>query len=112
MTYAVLVEHLRAAAGEYHQVAGGLGRPVEITQVAPESFGHVELTAWVEAVADQCHKASRALYDGATGLADSLGAAASHYEATDEQVGAAFRNPFSRSPLGSPAPWSAAGGGS
>jgi hypothetical protein len=102
MSYEVLVEQLRAAAGDYRTVAGSLGTDgVEVTHLEPGSVGHVELAAWMRAVADQCDKATRALHDGATGLADSLQASAGYYETTDQGVADAFRSPFGYSP-GSP----------
>ena len=95
MSYEVLVENLRSAAGSYRAVAADLGTTaVEVTNAKPGSMGHVELAAWIEAVADQCAKANAALHDGATGLGESLESAASHYEITDDQVGQAFRLPF------------------
>ena len=95
MSYEVLVDDLRAAAGSYDKVADSLGTDgVKVDHVEPTSFGHVELTAWVKAVAEQLDKASQALHDGATGLADSLGVAAHHYETTDDQVATYFTNPF------------------
>ena len=95
MSYAVLVQQLRAAASDYRSVAGNLGtESVEINHVEPDSFGHIELAAWVKAVADQCEKATTALHDGATGLAGSLDAAANHYETTDDQVRQVFTQPF------------------
>lgn len=101
MSYEVLVENLRAAAGRYDGVADSLGTDgVEITNVKPDSFGHIELAAWVEAVAEQCDRATRALHDGATGLADGLEAAAHHYETTDTGVAQAFTSPFSTGLLG------------
>ena len=103
MSYEVLVEDLRTAAGEYRTVAGSLGADgVEITNVSPGSLGHIELAAWLEAVGEQCDKATTALHDGATGLADSLQAAAGHYETTDQAVGSVFRSPFGGGLLGSP----------
>jgi hypothetical protein len=95
MSYAVLVEELRTAAGQYRTVAGSLGTTaVEIANIGSDSLGHVELAAWLTAVAEQCGKATTALHDGATGLADSLQAAAGHYETTDQGVCAVFRSPF------------------
>jgi hypothetical protein len=103
MSYEVLVENLRSAAGEYRTVAGSLGtNGVDIAHLTPESFGHIELAAWVKAVGEQCDAATTALHDGAVGLADSLVAAASHYETTDEQVGQIFTQPFNGGLLGPP----------
>jgi len=102
MSYEVLVENLRSASGRYHTIAGSLGTDgVEVAHVDPGSFGHVELAAWMEAVVDQCHQATRALHDGATGLADGLDAAAHYYESTDQGVASSFRTPFG-SPTGNP----------
>jgi hypothetical protein len=96
MTYDVLVSELRAAAGRYRTVADSLGTDaVEITHLDPTSFGHIELAAWVKAVADQCDKATTALHDGATGLAESLDASAHYYESTDQDVASRFTPPFS-----------------
>jgi hypothetical protein len=103
MSYEVLVDNLRSAAGQYRTVAGSLGTDgVDITHVDPSSFGHVELAAWVKAVGEQCDNATQALHDGATGLADSLGVAATHYETTDDSVGQIFQQPFGDGLLGSP----------
>lgn len=111
MTYDVLVSELQAAAGQYRTVADSLGTDaVEITHLDPTSFGHVELAAWVKAVADQCDKATTALHDGATGLADSLDASAHYYESTDQGVansftptfGSPFSTPFSTPFSGTP----------
>ena len=66
MSYEVLPDQLRAAASRYRTVASSVGTDgVEITHVAPDSFGHVELAAWVKAVAGQCDNASA---PSATGL--------------------------------------------
>jgi Excreted virulence factor EspC, type VII ESX diderm len=95
MSYEVLVENLRGAAGKYHGAADSLGADgVEISNLNPESFGHVELAAWVEAVAEQCDKATRALHDGATGLADGLEASARFYETTDQGVAGVLQHPL------------------
>jgi len=103
MSYEVLVENLRSAAGKYRTVAGSVGTDgVDITHVDPESFGHVELAAWVKAVGEQCDNATQALHDGATGLAGSLGTAATHYETTDDAVGQIFTRPLNGGLLGSP----------
>ncbi|MGB0102187.1 MAG: type VII secretion target [Nocardioides sp.] len=99
MTYDVLIDHLRSAAGSYRSVAGDVGDPVELTHVAPDSIGHVELAAWLTAVVDQCEQATAALEDGASGLADSLEVAARHYESTDQAVADGF-TPFGTSPFG------------
>ena len=100
MSYEVLVDNLRAAAGDYETVADSLGSDgVEIDHVDPTSFGHVELAAWVKAIGEQCDKATKALHDGATGLGDSLDAAANHYETTDETIGTVFQSPFSNGSL-------------
>lgn len=102
MTYDVLVGELRAAAGHYRDVADSLGTDaVEITHIDPTSFGHIELAAWVKAVADQCDKATAALHDGATGLADSLDASAHYYESTDQNVATSFTPTFD-SPFSTP----------
>lgn len=106
MSYEVLVDNLRSAAGKYDAIAGKLGTDgVQVTHVDPDSFGHVELAAWTKAVADQCHQATRALHDGAAGLADGLDAAARHYETTDQGVASSFASPFGTAtgtPTGSP----------
>jgi len=95
VSYEVLADNLRAAAGRYREVAGSLGAEgVEITHVDPASFGHIELAAWVKAVAEQCDHATQALHDGATGIADSLDVSAHDYETTDETIGTVFRSPF------------------
>ena len=97
------MDNLRSAAGRYHTIAGSLGTTgVEVTHVDPGSFGHVELAAWTEAVVDQCHEATRALHDGATGLADGLDAAAHYYESTDQAVAGSFRSPFVQGPVQGP----------
>ena len=94
MTYEVLVENLRSAAGDYTTIASKVGDPVDVSHVTPGSLGHVELAAWLTAVVDQCEKATTALHDGAAGLAESLRAAARHYETTDEAVGQCFTQPL------------------
>ncbi|MGV3561661.1 MAG: WXG100 family type VII secretion target [Nocardioides sp.] len=94
MTYEVLVEELRAASGDYRAVAEELGPgSICLTHRTPESLGHVELAAWLGAVAEQCTEASRALHDGAVDLADDLATAATHYESTDDGVAEMFRRP-------------------
>jgi hypothetical protein len=99
MTYEVLVENLRAAAGRYRSVASSLGTDgVDITHVDPGSLGHVELAAWLEAVDEQCHNATMALHDGAAGLADSLTSTAARYETTDDDIGSLFRSPLGGGP--------------
>ena len=96
MSYEVLVDNLRAAAGRYRTVASSLGTDgVEITHVEPTSFGHIELAAWVKAIAEQCDAATKALHDGAGSLAEGLDSAAHHYETTDVSVGQTFQSPFS-----------------
>jgi hypothetical protein len=103
MSYEVLVDNLRAAAGRYEKVADSLGSDgVEINHVDPTSFGHVELAAWVKAIGEQCDKATKALHDGATGLGDSLDATANHYETTDETIGTVFQSPLSNGSLLNP----------
>lgn len=102
MTYEVLVGHLRSAANDYADIAGDLGDPVAVTHVEPESFGHVELAAWMTAVVEQCEHATTALHDGASGLAGSLRAAARHYETTDDAVGQYFTRPLNSGLLGDP----------
>ena len=106
MGYEVLVEELRSAAGDYEGVADELGTGAMcLTSRDPEHLGHVELAAWLGAVADQCAEASRALHDGAVELGADLRAAAAHYESTDEAVAQGFRpfgapgSPFGTSPL-------------
>lgn len=95
MTYEVLVEQLRGAAGDYSGVAEELGRgAICLTYRDPEHLGHVELAAWLGAVAEQCVEAGRALHDGAVGLAEDLRSAAHHYESTDDGVAEMFRPTF------------------
>ncbi len=92
MGYEVVVEELRTAAGQYERTVSDMaGYDFEATNVAADTFGHVELAAWYSAVADQCDNAGKALHDGATGLATSLRGQARTYEGTDENVGAAFQ---------------------
>jgi hypothetical protein len=103
MSYDVLASELRAAAGRYRTVADSLGTDaVEITHLEPDSFGHIELAAWVKAVADQCDKATTALHDGVTGLADSLDAAAHSYDTTDQCVATQFTPLFGPFPTSTP----------
>ena len=95
MSYEVLVGNLRAAGERYRTVASSLGTEgVELTHVEPDSMGHIELAAWVKAVGEQCDNATRALHDGATGVAGSLDASARYYETTDDHVGTVFQTPF------------------
>lgn len=85
MSFAVLVAELRTAAGLYEGVGADLGTtPVVIDHVDPTSLGHVELAAWLAAVADQCTKAHQALADGVTDLAVDLRTTATTYETTDD----------------------------
>lgn len=94
MTYEVLVEELRAASGDYRAVPEELGSgSICLTHRTPERLRHVELAAWLGAVADQCTEASRALHDGAVDLAEDLQTAAAHYESTDDSVDRMFRFP-------------------
>jgi hypothetical protein len=118
MSYEVLVDELRTAAGEYAGVADRVGDPVSVTHVEPASLGHVELAAWLTAVVDQCEKATAALAAGAAGLADSLESTATRYETTDEAVAQRFTQPFGPAPFGAPfggpfgSPSASSGGGS
>ena len=94
MSYEVLASGLRAGAQRYRSIASSLGTDgVEVTDATPSSFGHVELAAWIKAVAEQCDAATQALHDGATGLADALDSSAHYYETTDENVALSFQNP-------------------
>src|SRR4051812_43668285 len=96
MSYDVLIDNLRTAAGRYRTVASSLGTDgVDVDHADPTAFGHVELAAWVKAVAEQLDHATTALHDGASNLAAGLDTAAHHYETTDDQVGNAFQSPFS-----------------
>ncbi len=91
MGYEVVVEELRTAAGSYERTVGDMASyDLDATNVAADTFGHVELAAWFSAVAEQCDNAGQALHDGATGLAASLRAQATTYEGTDANVGATF----------------------
>ena len=99
MGYEVLVEELRSAAGDYQEVADGLGTGAMcLTYRGPTHMGHVELAAWLGAVAEQCTEASKALHDGAVDLGEDLRTAATHYETTDEAVAQGFSTPFGSSP--------------
>jgi hypothetical protein len=99
MSYEVLVDDLRAAAGRYRTIASSLGADgVELAHVDPSSMGHIELAAWIKAVAEQCDAATQALHDGAVGVAEGLESAARHYETTDTAVGQAFQTPFELGP--------------
>jgi len=107
MSYEVLVDNLRTAAGRYRAVASSLGTDgVELSNVDPTSMGHIELAAWVKAIAEQCDAATEALHDGATGLAEGLEAAAHYYETTDVGVGQTFQSPFSGGLLSPSSPFS------
>ncbi len=100
MSYEVLVDNQRAAAGKYRTVASSLGTTgVEMTNVEPDSMGHIELAAWLKAIQEQCDNATTALHDGATGLADSLEQSAHYYETTDETIGTVFQSPFTNGTL-------------
>ncbi|WP_121256534.1 type VII secretion target [Nocardioides ferulae] len=100
MSYDVLVGELRAAAALHQGVIDGLGsQAVDLSGNDPTVLGHVELAAWLTAVADQCEKAHQALTDGQTSLADGLETAAADYESTDEAVGLDFLSPFTGEPL-------------
>lgn len=99
MSFEVLVEELRSAAGDYRAVADELGAgAICLTYRDPDNMGHVELAAWLGAVAEQCAEASRALHDGAVGLGEDLRTAAAHYETTDDSVATMFRSPFAAGP--------------
>ena len=81
MSYDVLVENLRQAAAQMRSTTQPLsGYDFHSTNVTGESFGHVELAEWFEAVADQCDKAGKALRSGAEALAGQLEYAADTYE--------------------------------
>lgn len=114
MSYEVLVDNLRAAASRYRTVASSVGTDgVDIDNATPDSFGHIELAAWVKAIAEQCDNATKALHDGATGLADSLDASAHYYETTDDTIGSVFQSPFNNGTLLDPgSPFSNFGNGS
>ncbi len=94
MSYEVLAAELRSAAGDYRDTAAAVGAPVHLSPVTPAVLGHVELAAWLGAVADQCEKATQALVEGGERIADSLDTAAHHYESTDEAAGLLFSSPF------------------
>ncbi|WP_182525649.1 type VII secretion target [Nocardioides dongkuii] len=95
MTFEVLVEELRSAAGKHRAVAGDLGtEPVEMKDEKSTEVGHVELAGWMNAVGDQCVKAHDALHSGLETLASRLDLAADDYRRTDEQTAAGFRSPL------------------
>lgn len=99
MSYDVLVENLRRAAGDFQSLVAPLaGYDFATVDVSGETFGHVELAAWYTAVADQCDNAGRALHDGAGTLATSLDYAANQYEQTDQGIAQGFAGPLG--PLG------------
>lgn len=98
MSYEVLGSELRAAAGDYRGTAAAVGAPVHLPSVSTATLGHVELAAWLEAVTDQCEKATQALVEGAERIADDLDAAAHHYESTDDAAGLMFSSPFGFEP--------------
>ncbi len=101
MSYDVLVENLRHAAGQMRSTTQPLsGYDFHSTNVTGESFGHVELAAWFEAVADQCDKAGKALRSGAEALAGQLEYAADTYEKTDDGVADVFQTPLSGNVFG------------
>ena len=96
MSYDVLVENLRHAAAQMRSTTQPLsGYDFHSTNVTGESFGHVELAEWFEAVADQCDKAGKALRSGAEALASQLDYAADTYETTDDGVADMFQTPLS-----------------
>ena len=116
MSYEVLVEELRSAAGRHRDVVSAMGDPVPLVEPDPQRIGHVELAAWLGAVREQCHQAHEALRSDTSGLADSLDVAAQGYESTDQCVAQSFTPTFgqpfaptSGQPFG--APWSTSGPG-
>lgn len=95
MSYDVLVENLRRAAGDFRSMVAPLaGYHFATVDVSGEAFGHVELAGWYVAVADQCDNAGQALHDGAGALATSLDYAANQYEQTDQGVAQGFSGPL------------------
>lgn len=95
MTYNVVAADLTAAAGELRTMTSGLsGYQLDLTNIEPDSVGHVELAAWLVAVGEQCDNAGQALRGGALGLAESLDASATYYTQADETSAQAFRSPF------------------
>ena len=101
MTLHVDPDDLRRAARRARRAAEPLASyDFEPRDVKDTTFGHVELAAWFLAVADQCDKAGRALYDGATDMADTLDLRASDYETTDQQEAGRYRPPFAWPPAG------------
>ncbi len=101
MSYDVLISNLRAAADKYDAVAVSLGADgVDLADVEPDTFGHIELTAWVKAVADQCDQATKALHDGAVDLGTNLRTTAYTYETTDQGVESWFSTPFGGPTIG------------
>ncbi len=95
MSYEVLVENLRQAAARMRSTTQPLaGYDFHSTNVSGESFGHVELAEWFQAVADQCDQAGKALRSGAEAIAGQLEFAADNYEQTDNGVANQFQTPF------------------
>lgn len=87
MGYQVLIENLEAAAKSLRTTVKGMGDyDFGETNVSGASFGHVELAAWFDAVAEQCDNAGQALHDGAEQLAASLDASARRYRDGDLAV--------------------------
>jgi hypothetical protein len=100
MGYEVLAESLRAAARDMRSTTQPLaGYDFHSSNVTAESFGHVELAQWFQAVGDQCDKAGQSLRSGAEELAGQLEYAASTYERTDGEVAGWFQSPFGSSGL-------------
>jgi hypothetical protein len=101
MSYEVLVENLREAARRMRSTTAPLaGYDFHSSNVTGESFGHVELAEWFEAVADQCDKAGAALRSGAEALAGQLEYAANTYERTDDGVADQFQAPLTSNVFG------------
>ncbi len=111
MTYEVLAQDLTAAAGEFRSMTSPLsGYELTLTNMEPESLGHIELAAWLVAVDEQCDNAGRALRAGAEDLGNALDSSASYYTQADETASSEFDflqppgvGPFA-SPLGGPTP--------
>lgn len=91
MGYEVLIENLRKQAGRLRTMTDPLASyDFDLKNATGESFGHIELAAWVVAVGKQCDEAGKALRSGAETLADSLDYRATQYENAEDDAQDAF----------------------
>ncbi|WP_185994364.1 type VII secretion target [Nocardioides campestrisoli] len=94
MTLEVVPEELRSAANKLAAAAEPLAcRDVSESGVSGESFGHVELASWTQAILQYCREANTQLSTAATTMGQDLKETADDVEAGDRNVGTRF-DPF------------------